>query len=285
MYVLHNNQIQVPIWNTIRKLNTNLKATIKTKDGQTETIKIKDSIRQGGVLSVILYALLMDEIAKEITKLNKGCYIPGTQQKIGCLLWVDDVVLMSESEKELQEMLDITHKIAKRYHIEFGKEKSKAMQIGKGTTEMELTLGNMKIEYTKSYKYLGETINNKLNMENQIQEITRKAEAAYQTILTIAGDKDLKKIKMETIWKLLETCIKPIITYGAETWDTTKKEMESINRIYDKILKRILKLPTSTPREVLYLELKLMDIEHTRYNNQMTMLHRLQRTKKHYYPT
>ena len=42
------------------------KAKIKTKDGMTREINIKDSIRQGGVLSVLKYATVMDEIAKEI---------------------------------------------------------------------------------------------------------------------------------------------------------------------------------------------------------------------------
>ena len=104
-------------------------------------------------------------------------------------------------------------------------------------------------------------------------------EAAYKTILVIAGDKELKKIKMQTMWNLLEVCIKPIITYAAETWETTKKENKAINGIYDKIIKRVLKLPTSTPREVLYLETKIIDIEHTNEKNQIMMLHRLQKTQ------
>ena len=47
-----------------KKLNENLTATIQTKYGPTRKIKIKDSTRQGGVLSVFQYALLMDEINK-----------------------------------------------------------------------------------------------------------------------------------------------------------------------------------------------------------------------------
>ena len=48
------------------KLNSNLKTTIITKDGPTRQIEIKDSIRQGGVLSATLYALMMDEINKDL---------------------------------------------------------------------------------------------------------------------------------------------------------------------------------------------------------------------------
>ncbi len=45
---------------------------IYTKYGKTTKIRIRDSIRQGGVLSVLQYALLMDEIGKEIDKKDLG---------------------------------------------------------------------------------------------------------------------------------------------------------------------------------------------------------------------
>ncbi len=66
MYVMHKEGIDLQTWKIIKELNSNLTAKLKTKYGLTRPIKIKDSIRQGGVLSVIQYALLMDEINKEI---------------------------------------------------------------------------------------------------------------------------------------------------------------------------------------------------------------------------
>ena len=69
--------------------------------------------------------------------------------------------------------------IASRYHIEFGEAKSKILKIGKGQHQPDMFLGNMKLEYTNTYKYLGETLNHKGNMENHIPEIKRKTESAY----------------------------------------------------------------------------------------------------------
>ena len=57
LFALHNNGVTGPLWNIIRKANLGLTAIIKTKDGPTREIKITDSIRQGGVLSVLMYAL------------------------------------------------------------------------------------------------------------------------------------------------------------------------------------------------------------------------------------
>ena len=63
----------------LKHINENLTATIRTQYGNTRTIKIKDSIRQGGVLSVIEYANLIDEIAKEIQKEKIGTTQIGNQ--------------------------------------------------------------------------------------------------------------------------------------------------------------------------------------------------------------
>ena len=38
----------------------------------------------------------MDEIAKEITDKNKGIQLPDSEEKIGNLLWVDDVVTQGQ---------------------------------------------------------------------------------------------------------------------------------------------------------------------------------------------
>ena len=102
MYVMHKEGLDSSEWEIVRKLNENLTATIQTKHGQTGEIKIKDSIRQGGVLSVLQYALMMDEISKEIKKEDYGIYIPSLGEKIGCLLWMDDVILITLSPDEVQ---------------------------------------------------------------------------------------------------------------------------------------------------------------------------------------
>ena len=66
MYTMHKSGLRDSLWQIIKTLNENLTAKLQTKYGLTREIKIKDSIRQGGVLSVVEYALLIDEINKEI---------------------------------------------------------------------------------------------------------------------------------------------------------------------------------------------------------------------------
>ena len=95
----------------IKKLNSNLTARIQTRFGLTKEIPIKDSIRQGGVLFVVEYATLIDEISKELRKRNQGV-TPAAGTKIDSLLRMDDVCLIHSDRDELQQMLDITNHIA-----------------------------------------------------------------------------------------------------------------------------------------------------------------------------
>ena len=52
-------------------MNSNLNAKIM-KHGFTRKIKITDSTRQGGILSVVGYPTMIDEIAKELDKNDLG---------------------------------------------------------------------------------------------------------------------------------------------------------------------------------------------------------------------
>ena len=72
-----------------------------------------------------------------------------------------------------KKMLDITDEVSKRYHIKFGKEKSQTITIGKNQ-EPKFKLGNMVMDNTETYKYLGITINNKGTMEDHIQKTQRQ---------------------------------------------------------------------------------------------------------------
>ena len=146
MYVKHKQGLDDSTWALVKKWNENLTAIIRTNMEKT-SIKIRDSIRQGGVLSV-QYALLMDENAKRIQDENLGVKLENLINKIGCLLWMDDVLLVSEDPKELEKTLNITNDVASKNHIEFGKAKSSnVMKIGRKGKEIEQKLGSMSLRF------------------------------------------------------------------------------------------------------------------------------------------
>ena len=252
IYAMHKSGITGELLRLVKKINENLTAIIETKHGVTRKIQIKDSIRQGGVLAVVAYANLMDEIAKEIKENKENLITIGNNEKPGCLLWMDDVVLLHTDKKQMQEMLNTTHEIASRYRIKFGAAKSKVLVIGKDKAEFKI--GNQPIEEATTYKYLGNTINNKGTMQDHILTVKGKCEATTQTILSIAKHKHLREKDMMTMMQLHDACTVPTLLYGSEGWILTKEETEKIEAINNNILKRFLKTPKTTSKELIYME-------------------------------
>ena len=98
-------------------------------------------------------------------------------------------------------------------------------------------------------------LNNRGTMEDHIKNTKGKTEAALQTIFNLAENEEFVQIEMETIWRLVESCIIPIIkTYGAETWILTKNETQQLQTILDNCIKRIIKTSRTTPSEIISLE-------------------------------
>ena len=280
LYTAHKHGLKGKNWRIMKELNNNLTATVRTEVGNTRTIKIRDSIRQGGVLSVIEYANLIDEIAKELKERTVGNQKLWSNNISGCLLWMDDVALIHHDKDELQKMLDITDDIAKRYHIKFGKEKSQILTIGKNesTPQGGAEIGDLTLDNTATYKYLGMIVNNKGSLQDHLTKTKGKVEAALQTIFSLAGNAEFYNIEMATIWRLFHSCIIPILTYGAETWIPTKAEQKYAQNILNNTIKRILMTPTSTPSEILIAETGIWDIETQMAKKQITYYHKIKTT-------
>ena len=274
MYVMYKEGLTDNHWTIVKRLNENLTAQLQTRFGLTREIKIKDSIRQGGVLSTTMYGLLMDEVSKNIEKEDMGIKIEGIDNKIGSLLWVDDVILITTKPQELQKSLDITDDTSNKYHVEYGQSKSNSQIIKhrkRINNQVNFKLGGMTLEQTEKYKYLGHIQNDKNNNEDHYKQLKGKIEAAYQKMIALTGNSNFSMIEMETIWKVVEACIIPIITYGGETWEMNKKTYKPVNQMLDNIIKRILKVPKSTPREPLYIETGLLDPETVIKKNRISM--------------
>ena len=62
-------------------------------------------------------------------------------------------------------------------------------------------------------------------MEAHIEAIETEIHTATQNIITETGNKELKGLKMQAIWQLLDAIIVAIITYGSEGWNLCKKEL------------------------------------------------------------
>ncbi len=77
---------------------------------------------QGDTLSPTLFNIFINDLVDDVNSLNLGVFIDG--HRISILLYADDIVLLGETEKDLQKMLDSVYKWSKKYKIKFNVSKS-----------------------------------------------------------------------------------------------------------------------------------------------------------------
>ena len=94
-------------------------------------------------------------------------------------------------------------------------------------------------------KYMGEIITNTNNIEKQVQDKRRKAEAMINNIVNIAKDEVFRQMRINVMLEMYEKCLIQGVLCGAETWHYNKRQFKIIEDIQVNALLRILKLPKS----------------------------------------
>jgi len=66
---------------------------------------VKSGVRQGSALSPVLFNVYFSVIVDSLEKAALGCEL--YDKYIGCIVYTDDVILLSSSVVKLQKMLDV----------------------------------------------------------------------------------------------------------------------------------------------------------------------------------
>jgi hypothetical protein len=260
LHTMWNQGIRGKIWRIIRNLMSDLTASVQTKFGLTRIIQMNNTLKQGGVLSSTEFSKMMDELATELASAELG--IMYGSMDISCLLLMDDIVIMAHTQDELKRMLEIVESFRKRYRVKFGQKKSKVIvinAINRGTN-FSISLGEVIIESTKEYTYLGQVISHKGNMESHINHLKSKAEGCIQGMLTLGKESVLNKVKMQSLLCLYKSCIVPAMIHGCESWLDLYRWENTLEVIQNKCLKRILKSAEGTPTWAIRAELGILPI-------------------------
>ena len=86
------------------------------------TSDASNGVRQGGVLSPILFTLYMDALSSRLKSCGFGCYI--SQSFVGALGYADDIVLLAPTRYSLSRLLKECELFCEEYLVTFNANKS-----------------------------------------------------------------------------------------------------------------------------------------------------------------
>ena len=83
----------------------------------SRSFHVCNGVKQGAVISPILFAVYYDELIAKLARSGYGCRI--SQHFVGALSYADDITLLSPSLQGLQYMVNICEEYGKEFHVTF----------------------------------------------------------------------------------------------------------------------------------------------------------------------
>ena len=104
---------------------TNQSCSVKWDNEQSDYFKISNDLRQGGVISPLLFSCYIDNLFTQLQLPGLGCHVGCSYT--GAFGYADDIALLAPSVQCLKRMICICEKYASSHSITFNPNKSKLM--------------------------------------------------------------------------------------------------------------------------------------------------------------
>ena len=221
---------------------TNQKLQVKWNNCISSKFGITNGVRQGGVLSPLLFTVYIDELLEKLKRNGIGCYIG--HHFVGALGYADDIILLCPSVAGLKKMIKICEDYANEHSIKFNGNKSKYLVFGNYVYNPTIKVNNEIVSRCDSAMHLGHM----LYTVNTSKELTEQA------------IKDFKKSYYSFISRF-DTCYTTSkdklfhqycsAMYGSQLWDMASPKVDKMYTQWRKAHRQVLGLPYMTHCDML----------------------------------
>ena len=143
----------------------------------SDGFKIKNGIRQGSVLSLLLFNVYVDELNMKLREAGVGCHI--ANEAANNFSYADVMAVVAPSATALNELLRICEFFAINHYIDFNVNKSVCLNVlpqsARSLSSPNIYLAGLILKYVKSLKYLGhfirEDFTDKLDLDREIRNL------------------------------------------------------------------------------------------------------------------
>ena len=219
-------RVPPPLIRAIISMYQNCSSAVRSQ-GSEKWFSVDTGVRQGGVLSPILFIIYMDRVVKRINV---------REDEALTLAYADDVALVTRTVTELQEVLNKWNSELEDTGMKINKRKTEVMMVSRQRDEIELRLGDTVLELVDNFKYLGVMINEKCSMEFEINNRIAKFSQNVGLMYPLFKEKHISTRVKILIYKSI---LRPLLVYGCECWVLTTKLKSKVQAAEMRILRLI----------------------------------------------
>lgn len=221
----------------ITELYWNQTAEVRVENSTSEAIQIQRGVRQGCVLSPLLFNIYSEAIFKEALEEEAGG-IKVNGKTLNNIRYADDTVVLASSLPELQLLMDRITQHSESFGLFMNTSKTKVMVFSKREKCVSLKINDCTVEQVSSFKYLGTNISKQCDPR---KEIRARIEQARKTFISLRTFFIRKDISLHLKIRMIGCYVFTVLLYGCEGWTldpSTEKRIEAFEMyLYRRILK------------------------------------------------
>ena len=263
-------------FNNIKTMYTNDNCCIKVGNKLTESFLANQGVKQGCILSPLLFNIFIADIVERFETENCRPIKIDESRNLSCLLWADDIILLSHSEEGLRNMLSALDSYVNENGMSINTKKTQCMIFNKTGKFIRRSypMKNGIIETTKSYKYLGFVLTPSGGIISGLKDLRDRAQRAYYKLKHKLGLHF--RLYPSTTISLFESLIKPILLYSSDFWGCLKMPKNNpLEIMYMKFCKELLGVQKQTSNTGVLLELGAVPLMFYGVKNCLKNWHRI----------
>ncbi len=212
---------------------------VKWDNAVSAPFHVNNGVRQGGILSPILFNVYMDDLSRQLNACNTGCIVGNTV--VNHLMYADDLVILSPYSAGLQDLLKVCSQYGNDYDIKFNAKKSNVMIVrskeDKKLVFPPFSLCDNPLMTCQEIKYLGHYLTFDWRDDKDIYRQTCKQYAQANMLL-----RKFSKCSEEVKCYLFRAFCTPM--YTAHLWCCYRKSsMQRLRVAYNDGLRLLLQVP------------------------------------------
>lgn len=247
-------RIQIFLKNALanRKLKVRLGSSFSTSRSCTR------GLPQGSVLSPILFNIVLAGLPRCLPKYT----LP-----INISMYADDICIWVSAYRHhglrnaAQAAITTSSNYLDECGLQFSPEKTAfILFLGKGrrSTKIDLTLYNFPLRRVRQHKFLGITINSRLNWHTQARNVMKSSLTARNAIRRVAGQSWGNSPR--SMIRLHSALVVSRIVYSLPFMRLSPTDSQALERIHRQGLRTCLGVPTSTKNEKVYEEARALTL-------------------------
>lgn len=269
----------------LSQLYSNVRSNVRIDGELSEPFGINIGLRQGCVLSPLLFLVFVNDLLEGMAAKNTGIRIvardrEGNRVEVGLvgLLFADDLVIEAGSMEDLEAALQCLTEWCGRWQLDVNEAKTKVMVVvpaGEQTPTLppgRFTVQGKPIGQTSVYEYLGTLICDDLSWDKEIRERQKQIRQKVQHIHRVLAE---QAISVPARLAVFSAVVDSTALWGSEIWNVDAKSVMPIERARKEGLRKILMAPRSVASEFLFAELRVMPALIAVRESKLRFLHRL----------